>query len=306
MKRPSFQFYPGDWTANSKLRRCSHAEKGIWIDVMCLLHDQEEYGIVRWPMKDVAQAVHCTLAALRALVFKRILKGGDSGQAVEPYIYIPRSGRREGAPVILVREQSGPVWYCSRMVRDEYVRTIRGDSARFGVGDGDASKASPKPPLSDGSTSSSSSSSSASPRKSKTKAARAARFDALARLESLGVDPQVARDWLTLRAGKRLKPTETALDGVEHEAQRAGLSMNETLRLCCLRGWGGFEADWLLNRSHPAHGPPNGRHSSRDLRDMRDCELIAAMTGRDPRRLPDDDVFDLPPEDVRHVDNRQP
>ncbi|CAE6958933.1 hypothetical protein [Paraburkholderia domus] len=135
---------------------------------------------------------------------------------------------------------------------------------------------------------------------------RAASFDAQAQLESLGVDPQVARDWLTLRAGKRLKPTETALTGVEREAKRANLSMDETLRLCCLRGWGGFEADWLLTRLRPSHGPPNGYVSPRDLRETRDCELIAAMTGRDPRRVPDDDVFDLPPEDVRHVDDRSP
>ena len=38
MKRPSFQFYPEDWLANANLRRCTHEEKGIWIDVMCLLH----------------------------------------------------------------------------------------------------------------------------------------------------------------------------------------------------------------------------------------------------------------------------
>ena len=57
MKRPSFQFYVSDWQSNNKLRRCSHAEKGIWLDVMCLMHDSEEYGILRWPLKEVAQAV---------------------------------------------------------------------------------------------------------------------------------------------------------------------------------------------------------------------------------------------------------
>lgn len=164
MKRPSFQFYPGDWTSNSNLRRCSHAEKGIWVDVMCLLHDQEEYGIVRWPLKEIAQAVNCTLTALRGLVAKGILKGADAQQAVEPFIYTPRSGRKDGDPVTLVKAQIGPLWYSSRMVKDEYVRTIRGESSRFGAGDGEAPKTSPKyapkPPLGDGSSASSSSSSS--------------------------------------------------------------------------------------------------------------------------------------------------
>ena len=55
MKRPSFQFYPGDWQANSNLRRCTHEEKGVWLDVMCLLHDQEEYGVARWPLKEFCE-----------------------------------------------------------------------------------------------------------------------------------------------------------------------------------------------------------------------------------------------------------
>lgn len=164
MRRPSFQFYPGDWGSNSNLRRCSHAEKGIWIDVMCLLHDQEEYGIVRWPLREIAQAVNCTIAALRGLVTKGILKGADTGQQAEPFVYVPRSGRKDGEPVTLVSVQPGPIWYSSRMVKDEYVRTIRGESSRFGAGDGETPKASPKdapkPPFGDGSSASSASSAS--------------------------------------------------------------------------------------------------------------------------------------------------
>jgi hypothetical protein len=169
MKRPSFQFYPGDWTSNSNLRRCSHAEKGVWVDVLCLLHDQEEYGLVRWPLKEIAQAVNCTVAVLRGIVAKGILKGADANEQVEPFVYVPRSGRKDGDPVILVNSQVGPLWYSSRMVKDEYIRTIRGEMSRFGAGEGEtpkgAPKASPKGGLGEGSGdgSSASSSSSASP-----------------------------------------------------------------------------------------------------------------------------------------------
>lgn len=86
-------------------------------------------------------------------------------------------------------------------------------------------------------------------REDKETKARAPRFDAQAHLESMGVDPNVARDWLTLRAGKKLKPTETAFAGVLKEAQKAGLSMNDALLLCCTRGWGGFEASWAAAQS---------------------------------------------------------
>ena len=77
MKRPSFQFYPGDWQANSNLRRCTHAEKGAWLDVMCLLHDQPEYGQLRWPLKEIAQAIGASLGLVRGLVTKGVLKGDD-------------------------------------------------------------------------------------------------------------------------------------------------------------------------------------------------------------------------------------
>lgn len=139
MKRPSFQFYPADWSSNPNLKRCSFAEKGVWLEVMCLMHDQDEYGVLRWPMREIAEAVKCKPADLLALVRKGVLKGDDK-QLAEPFIYTPRSGRKDGAPVALINIQPGPVWYSSRMVKDEYVRTLR---AELG-GNGEAPKVTPK------------------------------------------------------------------------------------------------------------------------------------------------------------------
>lgn len=140
--RPSFQFYPSDWTSNPNLRRCTFAEKGIWLEVMCLMHDQAEYGVLRWPLKEIAETVKCRTAELQGLIRKGVLKGDDKALA-EPYIYVPRSGRKDGDPVTLVPIQAGPVWYSSRMVKDEYVRTIRAESSANGV----SPKTAPKPPL---------------------------------------------------------------------------------------------------------------------------------------------------------------
>jgi len=122
MKRPSFQFYPGDWQANQKLRRCSHAEKGVWIDVMCLMHDSEKYGVLRWPLADIAQAVGCKVSDLRALRTKGVLKGADAGEQCEALIFTPRHAGRDGEPVTLLPAQDGPLWFSSRMVVDEYIR----------------------------------------------------------------------------------------------------------------------------------------------------------------------------------------
>jgi len=157
MKRPAFQFYPGDWTANAKLKRCTHAERGIWMSVLCLFHDSEEaYGVLHWPLKDVAQAVGCKLAELKSLRDKGVLKGADKGEACEAYVYRARHAGKDGDPVTLLDAQPGPVWYSSRMVRDEYKANVRAGVARENSPIGrpkdppdPAPKPSPKPPTGD-------------------------------------------------------------------------------------------------------------------------------------------------------------
>lgn len=143
MKRPSFQFYPADWRNNAKLRRCSWEARGVWIELLGLLHDSDNYGVLSWPLKEIAQALGAPLKALKELVDKGVLYGVEKGEC-EPFVYTPRSGRKEGEPVALVPVQQGPVWFSPRMVRDEYVRTVRGESTRFGEGDGPKKKT-PKP-----------------------------------------------------------------------------------------------------------------------------------------------------------------
>ena len=44
MKRPAFQFYPKDWRDEQALRLCSMAARGLWIDMMCLMHSADRYG----------------------------------------------------------------------------------------------------------------------------------------------------------------------------------------------------------------------------------------------------------------------
>lgn len=130
--RPAFQFYVKDWRSNSKLRRCSAAARGVWIDVLCALHDSDEYGVARYSLAELAREVGASMAHLRELVDKGVLKGSDT-QLEEGLVYRPRSGRREGAPVALLEPQAGPIWFSSRMVKDEYIRGNRGASTRFGA-----------------------------------------------------------------------------------------------------------------------------------------------------------------------------
>lgn len=255
MKRPAFQFYPADWRSNANLRRCTHAERGIWIELMCLLHDAEEYGVLRWPLAEIAQAAGCKVAELRSLVAKGVLKGADVGSTCEAFVYVPRSGGRDGTPVELIPEQRGPVWFSSRMVRDEYVRLRRGTSTQFG-GDPEAPrneapkprpKPTPKGGFGGGKGHGPSSASSPSVEKPPTP-------DGVA--PPVARPPDVAeghwRDWLAVRKAKRGGPvTETALDGVRREALKAGISLDEAVRISAARSWIGFRADWDWRSSPP-------------------------------------------------------
>lgn len=60
-----------------------------------------------------------------------------------------------------------------------------------------------------------------------------------------GVALTLWSDFLILRKAKKLPITQTALDGIKREADKAGITMNEAITICCERGWGGFKADWL-------------------------------------------------------------
>ena len=80
------------------------------------------------------------------------------------------------------------------------------------------------------------------------KTIRAPRFDAIRHLVSLGVVEQVAKDYCQQR---KKKPTMTAIDGIYKQAQKAGISLNKALEICCARGWEGFKADWIKDKQQP-------------------------------------------------------
>ena len=60
-----------------------------------------------------------------------------------------------------------------------------------------------------------------------------------------GVDQKVWDDFLQIRKAKRSPITETALTAIRKQADKAGLTVDQALRICCARGWQGFEADWI-------------------------------------------------------------
>jgi uncharacterized protein YdaU (DUF1376 family) len=63
-----------------------------------------------------------------------------------------------------------------------------------------------------------------------------------------GVSESVFKDYLEVRKTKKAKWTDTALKGLTKEAEKAGLSLQEAMELCCARGWVGFKADWVKDQ----------------------------------------------------------
>lgn len=43
-KNPWMKFYPLDWRGDPKLRMCSMAARGLWIEILALMHEASPYG----------------------------------------------------------------------------------------------------------------------------------------------------------------------------------------------------------------------------------------------------------------------
>lgn len=235
MKRPSLQFYPADWRNNAKLRRCSWAARGAWMDILGLLHDSDEYGVLRWNLREFAQAIGAPIALVNELVSKGVLKGCDAGTC-EPYVYTPRHAGEDGKPETLVPAIEGPVWYSSRLVRDEHVRQRRGSSTRFSSGQKMVPMPSPKEGIGDGaSTTSTSASASASLAKIDAGAAQAKIPDWLSTIPAWEAFVRHRRE-----IGKPLKPTALKAMVVKLEAMQAsGENVAEALENSITSGWTG-------------------------------------------------------------------
>lgn len=80
------------------------------------------------------------------------------------------------------------------------------------------------------------------PTKEKTKTHT--RFAAREYLSSRGLSDQTITDYLAIRKDKKLTPTLKAMERIEKEAQKAGMTFAEAIETCCANSWAGFNADW--------------------------------------------------------------
>lgn len=62
------------------------------------------------------------------------------------------------------------------------------------------------------------------------------------------IDQAVWDDFLAVRKAKRSPLTETALQAIQREADKAGWNLQQALQECVARGWQGFKAEWVSAR----------------------------------------------------------
>jgi hypothetical protein len=112
MKRPAFQFYPADWRKDSALQSCSGMARGLWIEMMCVMHECEPYGHMSINGNALAEAQAARMVGFAVSEYRKALA-------------------ELGAAGVFSRSASGVI-YCRRMVKDESIRNLRADAGRLG------------------------------------------------------------------------------------------------------------------------------------------------------------------------------
>lgn len=65
-KQPAFMFYTGDWLKDPALSVCAPATRGIWIDLLSRMHENDRSGIVTGSVPGLAASCRCSDDELRA------------------------------------------------------------------------------------------------------------------------------------------------------------------------------------------------------------------------------------------------
>lgn len=112
MKRPSFQFYPADWLQEPALRICSLAAKGLWIEMICYMHQGNPYGYLKINNKVILPDNLAVMVSNPPKVVEDLLKELDDAGVFQ-------------------KSEDGVI-YSKRMVRDEEIRQARASGGFLG------------------------------------------------------------------------------------------------------------------------------------------------------------------------------
>jgi hypothetical protein len=60
VKLPWFKFFPSDWKSDASLSRCSPTTRGVWIDLICDMHNSLRSGKLSGSLMELSRAARCT------------------------------------------------------------------------------------------------------------------------------------------------------------------------------------------------------------------------------------------------------
>jgi hypothetical protein len=112
-KLPAFQFYPGDWRKAPDVQSLTLAARGLWIEMICMMHESAPRGYLELNGRPVSDS---QLARM-------------TGSTVEEITLL--LSELEGSGVFS-RDARGVI-YCRRVSRDEYIRQIRSEAGKKGA-----------------------------------------------------------------------------------------------------------------------------------------------------------------------------
>ncbi len=100
------------WLQDPELCRCSAAARGVWIDILCLMFQSDERGVLvscgeAWTVEETARALR-----------------GDSGACLSSVKELLERG--------VMRRRNDGALYCARMVRDREQSDAKAQSGRKG------------------------------------------------------------------------------------------------------------------------------------------------------------------------------
>tara|TARA_R110000868_G_scaffold384765_1_gene652360 strand:- start:395 stop:1093 length:699 start_codon:yes stop_codon:yes gene_type:complete len=73
----------------------------------------------------------------------------------------------------------------------------------------------------------------------------------------IGVSQSVWQDFVSHRKANKASITQTAINRITSEAQKAGWTLEQALIECVARGWRGFKADWVKDSKLSKTGQTN-------------------------------------------------
>lgn len=112
MKRPAFQFYPADWRKDLELQSCGIAARGLWHEMMCVMHEAEPYGHLCLNGRAMTDAQAATACRVPIAEYRRLV------------------AELKAAGVPGTTEEG--ILFSRRMVRDERLRAIRAEAGKLG------------------------------------------------------------------------------------------------------------------------------------------------------------------------------